>query len=348
MSLDTFRRAIDLLADYIDRNNIRRAAILFHGGEPFLWQYENYVVALDYVADVVGNRARIKAQTNATLLTDELIDLFHEHNGYISVSIDGPVEINDQLRVFPDGSGTFDILVDKIMKLRRVQGHVGAILVVTRIHVGNEDKIYQFFKELGIGLQPSPLISAGRAQGSGLDLTADEYYSFMTRLFDIWAADDDPIVIPYFMRIVRAILLRRQINYCRFSEGCAKGRGFITVDYDGSLAMCNRTSSLGDPFRMGNVYQIKRLEDVFDTPLWRILELRADVVREKYCRSCWLYHEGLCRGGGGCLFSAYVSGRFFEPPYNCELERRFVKYVYDIVVQYRDVVKTILSSDNNV
>ena len=52
--------------------------------------------------------------TNATLLTPAIIEYLSEHQVGVTVSIDGPREMNDSFRVFANGRGSYDIIEPRI------------------------------------------------------------------------------------------------------------------------------------------------------------------------------------------------------------------------------------------
>ena len=49
-----------------------------------------------------------KVQTNATLISDEWIDIFSKYNVSVGISIDGPKEYNDVDRVDHKNRGSYD------------------------------------------------------------------------------------------------------------------------------------------------------------------------------------------------------------------------------------------------
>ena len=59
--------------------------------------------------------------TNATLLTPAIIDFLAENHIGVTVSMDGPKELHNQLRVFPNGRGSYDIIEPKVREL--IQKH---------------------------------------------------------------------------------------------------------------------------------------------------------------------------------------------------------------------------------
>src|SRR6202008_941956 len=57
--------------------------------------------------------------TNATLLRPEIIEFLVEHDVGVTISIDGPRELQDKFRVFHNGAGSYDVVAPKIKELLR-------------------------------------------------------------------------------------------------------------------------------------------------------------------------------------------------------------------------------------
>lgn len=55
--------------------------------------------------------------TNGTLLNGEIMEYLDKNMGNIVLSIDGRKEINDNVRVRVDGSGSYDSILPKIKKM---------------------------------------------------------------------------------------------------------------------------------------------------------------------------------------------------------------------------------------
>ena len=66
-------------------------------------------------------RVDFSLTTNATLLTPAIIDFLSENRIGVTVSMDGPPELHDQLRVFANGRGSYDIVAPRVKAL--IQNH---------------------------------------------------------------------------------------------------------------------------------------------------------------------------------------------------------------------------------
>jgi|GEM_PF-240323 len=119
MSFETARKAIDyyfkLLKPMAKRIPGRKVAIGFYGGEPLLNRD-----LIESIIHYANRKAPLDVYylmtTNATLLNDEAADFIVKNNICLAVSIDGPKINHDRNRVFPDGSGSYDLVMQNITR----------------------------------------------------------------------------------------------------------------------------------------------------------------------------------------------------------------------------------------
>ena len=109
MSKNTFKKLIK----FLERNgkDIPLFELLFIGGEPLM--------KLDILEEAVKWREKLSKEgrdvliiptTNATLLTEEIIDFCIKYRIFIKVTLDGNKEEHDKHRVFSDGRGSYEII----------------------------------------------------------------------------------------------------------------------------------------------------------------------------------------------------------------------------------------------
>ena len=96
MNYETAKKAIDFLKEHSVEKE--RVIIGFYGGEPLL-EFELIKKCVKYARkELKGKQINFALTTNATLLNDEIINYFIEHSFIVTVSIDGPKEMHDDLR----------------------------------------------------------------------------------------------------------------------------------------------------------------------------------------------------------------------------------------------------------
>src|SRR5580693_8887054 len=99
MDLTTAKASVDLLLDHSSRR--KAVHITFFGGEtlmnfPLLKQVVTYA---SQRAAEQGRTIDFSLTTNATLLTPAIIEFLSENKIGVTVSMDGPADLHDKLRV---------------------------------------------------------------------------------------------------------------------------------------------------------------------------------------------------------------------------------------------------------
>lgn len=113
MSFETAKKGIDFLLEHsIDSERIN---IAFYGGEPLL----EFNLLKDIVAYVeenaVGRDFSFSITTNGTMVTEEIVKYFIQHNIQMSISLDGPKRVHDDNRRFANsGVGSFDEVIEAL------------------------------------------------------------------------------------------------------------------------------------------------------------------------------------------------------------------------------------------
>ena len=101
----------------------------FFGGEP-LMNFDVVKQVVEYAREqekLHNKNFRFTITTNGLLLDDEKIDFINREMSNVVLSLDGRKEVNDLLRVTPNGKGSYDVIVPKYQKLVDRQG--GRIII---------------------------------------------------------------------------------------------------------------------------------------------------------------------------------------------------------------------------
>lgn len=110
MSVETAKKAIDYV---VKRSGPRKnIEIDLFGGEPTLIMDKiKEIIAYARENEKAWNKnIRFTITTNATLLDDEMMEYMDENFENIILSLDGRKEVNDKVRIKPDGSGCYDAI----------------------------------------------------------------------------------------------------------------------------------------------------------------------------------------------------------------------------------------------
>jgi len=123
--------------------------LLFYGGEPLLERQLIYDV-VDYTQGIkkeTGHAFYYKMTTNGVLLDEDFLKFSKEINLTIGFSYDGPAQ--DDSRVFPDGSGSTEIIKDKIPLLLSYQPYAIGMSVLDPLVVHKSSEMVAFLYEAG-------------------------------------------------------------------------------------------------------------------------------------------------------------------------------------------------------
>ena len=121
MSLEVGKAALDfLIAHSGSRRNLE---VDFFGGEPTM----NFRVVKDLVAygreqeKLHDKHFRFTLTTNGVLLNDEIQDFVNREMDNVVLSIDGRKEVNDRMRPFRNGGGSYDRIVRRRTPISRLR-----------------------------------------------------------------------------------------------------------------------------------------------------------------------------------------------------------------------------------
>ena len=111
MSYEVGKKALDfLIANSGSRRNLE---VDFFGGEPLMnWQVVKDLVAYGREQEKLHDKNfRFTVTTNGVLLNDEIQEFVNKEMDNVVLSLDGRKEINDKMRPFRNGKGSYDLIV---------------------------------------------------------------------------------------------------------------------------------------------------------------------------------------------------------------------------------------------
>ncbi len=116
MSFEVGKKALDfLIANSGSRRNLE---VDFFGGEPLMnWDVVKQLVEYGRSKEAEYNKKfRFTLTTNGVLLNDEVMEFCNREMGNVVLSLDGRKEVNDNMRPFRNGKGSYDLIVPKFQK----------------------------------------------------------------------------------------------------------------------------------------------------------------------------------------------------------------------------------------
>ncbi len=296
MDFDTARASVDFL---LEQSFGRRAVhITFFGGEtlmnfPLLRQVVEYA---SEQAAAQGRSIDFSLTTNATLLTPEIIGFLSANRVGVTVSMDGPKEMQDQLRVFSNGRGSYDIVAPRVRAL--IQGHrTRPITARVTLTSGVTDvlRIYRHLKhdlgfhEVGfapVTTSPDRLYAIG---DRGMDGVLEQFQALAGEYLEFALRGE----LHGFSNVSDTLAeLCQGVNK---SHPCGAALGLLGVGPSGDIAPCHRFVD-SDTHAMGHISTgVDRAKQA------EFLE-RGHIGRKYDCHTCWA--RPLC--AGGCHHEAYV------------------------------------------
>ena len=295
MEWETAKTSVDYF--FSDSGSRPALHITFFGGET-LMNFPLLKKVVEYATEKAQGEGRnidFSLTTNATLLTPAIIDFLAENHIGVTVSIDGPPEMN-KLRVFANGRPSYDIIAPKIKQLLAAhKTRPIAARVTLTAEVTDVIKIFRHltqdlgFHEVGF----APVTSAPNRLHVIGNNNMDGILRQFTELADEYLAAALQNRQHAFSNVSDTIAeLHEGVNK---SHPCGAALGLIGVGPSGDISPCHRFVD-SDTHKLGHV----------STGIDRALQtdfLQRGHIGNKYdCHTCWA--RPLC--AGGCHHEAYV------------------------------------------
>ncbi len=316
MPFETGKAALDfLIANSGGRRNLE---VDFFGGEPTL----NFQVVKDLVAygrakeKIYDKKFRFTLTTNGVLLNDEIMEFANREMSNVVLSIDGRQEVNDKMRPFPDGSGSYSLIAPKFQKFADSRGQTGYYVRGTFTH-----------ENLDFSKDALHLADMGFQQISVEPVVAPQTDCFAIR------EEDLPQLFDEYDRLAAEMVERRKQGkgFCFFHfmidleggpcvakrlSGCGSGTEYLAVTPWGDLYPCHQFVG-NEAFLMGTVW-----EGVTDTAL-RDTFKSCNVYSKDKCRTC--FAKFYC--SGGCAANSYHFHGNIHHTYEigCELQKKRIE-----------------------
>jgi uncharacterized protein len=309
ISDEIFDGAMIIIREYCERRNDHQIALLFHGGEPTLIGVERFKALAIRARTLLGSALNsLGVQTNATLITREWIEAFKECEVQVGVSLDGPPEIHDAVRVNHGGRGSYSATVRGVDQLREAGLSPGILSVVNPGASGLA--AYRHFRSLGLDAVNFllPDVSHDNKECLYGKFGPTPVADFLIPLFDAWFSEDDPdIVVSPFWWLLTAMM--------GGDGGCDMFgnplQSYVVIETDGAIEPLDALRVCANGITKSGLCVLTHgLDD-----LHKGAPLLHRVVHEgvPLCKQCLECPEGqVC--GGGYLPHRYSRAREFDNP----------------------------------
>lgn len=316
MSFEVGKKALDFLIQ--NSGNRRNLEVDFFGGEPLMnWQVVKDLVAYGREQEKLYNKHfRFTVTTNGVLLNDEIQEFINWEMDNVVLSLDGRKEVNDAMRPFRSGKGSYDLIVPKFQKLAESR---------------NQEKYYVrgTFTRNNLDFSKDILHFAdlGFKQVSVEPVVGDETDPYAIR------EEDLPVILEEYDKLAKIMIQREKegkgFNFFHFMidldggpcvakrlSGCGSGTEYLAVTPWGDLYPCHQFVGQ-EEFKMGTVEEGVTRPQIAD-------EFRScSVYSKEKCRKC--FAKFYC--SGGCMANSHHFHGTIHDTYDvgCEMERKRVE-----------------------
>lgn len=262
----------------------------WHGGEPTLAGLDFYRSAVRLQRQYGRGRKVTNAlQTNGLKIDNAWADFLKKENFSVGLSLDGPADLHDGVRRTTRGEATHRLVLEAWHRLKAQGVFTNVLCVVTASHTREPDRVYEFFRALGVRyLQFLPYVPPLGVR-SPLQAPPGEWGSFLCRVFDLWVQHDvGRIVVQSFDEALRP-LVGLDHALCVHRETC----GEVTVmEHEGSLFACDHF--VDGAHRLGNLVATPLAELLGKDELYRFGQNKKDGL-SPVCQNCQVL--SFCHGG---------------------------------------------------
>lgn len=334
MSWEVARKAVDwfyrynnelAFRSYPDRN----LNIVFYGGEPLL-NFEIVRKAILYAEKSKRDHYGLvfSISTNLTLLKREYLPFLRDHDVFVNVSLDGPMEEHDRYRRFTNGKPTSQTVLNNLQKIRHFNEdyYFNKVRLLPTLN-GNSNAlaIYEFFEEKKHEFPPFLMINLLK------DLSFSEFHRVYPYDKDLFARRIRSVVNSYieqklygrhffkgdflyhFIEEPLNNIFQRVHSYGNalptwYTGTCLPGRK-LAVSPDGTFHICER---INEHFPIGNVERGLEEEKVMHIVNHYFASLPG-------CHQCWA--RNLCT----ICYAAVCDQGYFDFERRCQSTREHVQ-----------------------
>ena len=317
MSVETAKKAIDYV---VKRSGPRRnIEIDLFGGEP--------TMIMDKVKEIIAyarenekawkKNIRFTMTTNATLLTEEMMDFMDKEMGNIILSLDGRKEVNDNVRIKVDGSGSYDDILPNIKKMIAKRDKRKTYYVRGTFTGANTDFYEDVKAMVNEGFREISIEPVVLEKGHFLELKEEhlpEIFENYDKLYNEMARrkkEGDEFNFYHF----NIDLNGGPCVYKRIS-GCGAGFEYVAITPQGEVYPCHQFVGK-EEFKLGSIY-----DDTYDAELGKKFK-KAHIYNKPKCRECWA--RFYC--SGGCQANNFAFNGDMNIPYEigCKMQKKRIE-----------------------
>lgn len=317
MSLETAKKAIDYV---VKRSGPRKnIEIDLFGGEP--------TMMMDTIKEIIAyareneakwnKRIRFTMTTNATLLTDEMMDYMDKELENIILSIDGRKEVNDKVRIRFDGKGSYDQILPNIKKMVAKRDKTKAHTVRGTFTRENLDFYEDVKMMVDEGFREISIEPVVLEDGHPLALRKED----LSKIFESYDKLYD--------ELVQKKAEGKEFNFYHFKvdlnggpcvykriSGCGAGFEYVAITPQGEVYPCHQFVGK-EEYKLGSIY-----DDSYNADLGMSFK-KAHIYNKPKCRNCWA--RFYC--SGGCQANNIAFNNDINNPYDigCQMQKKRIE-----------------------
>lgn len=317
MSLETAKKAIDYV---VKRSGPRKnIEIDLFGGEPtMMMETIKEIIAYARENEAKWNkRIRFTMTTNATLLTDEMMDYMDKELENIILSIDGRKEVNDKVRIRFDGKGSYDQILPNIKKMVAKRDKTKAHTVRGTFTRENLD----FYEDVKM------MVDEGFREISIEPVVLEDGHPLALRKEDL------PKIFESYDKLYDELVQKKaegkEFNFYHFKvdlnggpcvykriSGCGAGFEYVAITPQGEVYPCHQFVGK-EEYKLGSIY-----DDSYNADLGMSFK-KAHIYNKPKCRNCWA--RFYC--SGGCQANNIAFNNDINNPYDigCQMQKKRIE-----------------------
>jgi len=311
MSIETIKKSVDFFMEH--SRGVEEVTMSFYGGEALL-EIERIKACVDYIKEAYkGKVVRYTITTNGTVINKEIIDFLEKCDVGMVISLDGPKEIHDINRVFEDGSGSFDKIMDNLQYIKEHHPELFTrVRFLATIAPGTDFScVNEYFNVADIMGQDSMAYNMINSYGSKENIVYDDLYSitynfnYTKVLLSALGLYDNNKISKLFHshlltveRLYERLTKRPVYEIDHHGGPCLPGVMRPMVAVDGTILPCERVNEESEIMKIGHIdtgFDMDKIDAMLN--VGRLTDIE--------CKTCWGFqHCGLCVSacdGGGSL-----------------------------------------------
>lgn len=316
MTFEVGKAALDfLIANSGSRRNLE---VDFFGGEPTL----NFQVVKDLVKygreqeKLHDKNFRFTLTTNGVLVNDEIIEFANKEMANVVLSIDGRREVNDKMRPFRNGTGSYDLIVPKFQKFADSRNQNNYYVRGTFTHHNldfSKDVLHLAnlgFKQISVEPVVAQETDEYAIREEDLPKLFEEYDALAAEMVNRHKDGEDFNFFHFMIDLEGGPCVAKRLS------GCGSGTEYLAVTPWGDFYPCHQFVG-NEKFYMGNVEEGITKMDICD-------EFKScNVYAKDKCRDC--FARFYC--SGGCAANAYNFHGDIHNAYDigCALQKKRVE-----------------------